>query len=598
MLSTSDLLARLAAAEALALRESARADKAERAARLQRLELVTHTALPNLTEQSRSPSSRSLPRHPLDHLTQLPPRSGVDGALPGFPTAAVEGAVCHAVLRAMRRVPRPSAASAHELELHHPYHQRLLSEIEVAARGFGCATLKAHAEARVADSAKRPDFAFTQRNEQQALHANLCALLEVKPGSRKGQSGAALAREGVAQAIGYLAQRQLACADLPTQGVALVSVGSARLWVVRIDFASAAVPVTLSEELPLLGGDDVDGGTPTAAAVGDDDNDDSHAPAIPAGLRALVRLLLACSDTALFGLQRVVLPLELGGGWENRGLLGSGGFADVVRLSSAAVGGGGGVEVAGKFVRLSAFDDYLQTEKDVLLTLGSHSVPNVPRVHQCEGADAPFLRVEGRSVLLTAPVGAPLSATFEPRSDASLRARRAARMLSQVRAALAGAHAAGYAHGDVRPSNIVGVAAGSSAVGEGDVDFVLIDWGLAAPVAHPPRRKRVCGERAYMSERMLLLAHASQPSPSLAATPDDDLEAAMWAFFAAVEGSCARAPWDQGDFFLPLEVVAGRREWVREHAAALHAAAVELPEEDLRASLAGAIGRYSEPLPA
>ena len=391
-----------------------------------------------------------------------------------------------------------------------------------------------------------------------------------------------------------------------------MSVGGACLWVVRIDFAAPTAPVTLSEELPLL--DSNDDAAASAAAGGGGD------AVIPAGLRALVRTLLACGDdTAPFGLHGVSLPRELGDGWENRGLLGSGGFADVIRLcATGGGGGGGGEEVAGKFVRLAKFNELLETETKALLALGALGVPHVPRVRQCAGAAAPCLLAGGRSILLTSPVGARLSVAFGATRDAQPRARLAARLLSHVRAALAGAHAAGLAHGDVRPSNIVAVMGGSGGAGggggaapgdggdgggdggggsAGGVTFVLIDWGLATPTVRPPIVEKLRGEPAFMSERLLLLDPTSKPPPSFAATKDDDLEAAMWAYFAAVEDSCARPPWGHGDFFGRRDLVVGRREWVREHAVALHAAAVELPEAQLQTELRGAIERYAAPLP-
>ena len=99
---------------------------AERAGRLQRLESLRPTALPNVSKSERSRSSSLSLQYPLKFFTQLPPRSGVDGALPGFPTAELEGAVCRAALHAMRNERRPTAPAS-ELALHHPYHMRLLA---------------------------------------------------------------------------------------------------------------------------------------------------------------------------------------------------------------------------------------------------------------------------------------------------------------------------------------------------------------------------------------------------------------------------------------------------------------------------------------
>lgn len=530
-----------------AKKEKERADREARLRRLENLRDLHMTSIPALQPGSRVSSSVA---SQVASFTQLPVDAG-DGlatVLSHIPALAAEEGICHDVVVAMSSVARPDA-SADEVAAHHPFGKRVIDCIEVAARKRGCDSLKGHAEASL--DTRRPDISFTRRVEQRVLPSNLCTLVEMKAGSRGKQNPHSLMREAVSQVINYLTLRQLSCDDVPTVGVGCAIVGSNTVLIVRMDFADAGVPITVTQPLALL---------PSAPAdVGDD------VTLLP-GLRALVRLL-TCTDAAVHGLGPLARP-ETPPGYEFVRLLGSGGFADVALLKT-----GDGVEVAAKYMRVEnegAVRMYLRAEQRVLDALAGACARHIPRVHHF-GGEQLYVR-DGRHVLLLQPVGRPLSEALPSDLEAGARYVLAGHLLQHVCTALAAAHGKGITHGDVRPINVVA----TPGLG-GGWDFVLIDWGLATGGGVATRPK-LHGDRAFMSERLI-----SEGAKGVAVEEDDDKEAALWTFFAFALGfGSGSAPWGGATFLEAMGLKQVRRAWVLDNVLQLEAACDAITDATLR----------------
>ena len=400
---------------------------------------------------------------------------------------------------------------------------------------------------------KEPDFAFTLPSEQRRLHANTCFLLEVKGTERAGISRSQLLREGVAQAIRYLAQRQEALSDMPSCGIACVSSGAVGLLIIHINFEDDRMPVTISNELYLL---------------------PRPEDRVPDGLRALVRLLHTV-DVTPFGLK--ALSFEPAPPYRVLQMLGVGGFATVEQITSESTGS----VMACKWLR-HADAAVLRHERDVLDGLARVEVPFVPRVCSAEGDGGIITNADGtRNALLLMPVGISCRDALKASVD---RVKLAVAALEHVWRALCAAHAAQYTHGDVRPSNIIETVS-STVPGAGAM--CLIDWGLAQRLGQRYEKREMHGVPAFMSARRLNLL-LSGTKGKWQPEAEDDLQAAVLTFFALVSTDDGHAPWP--DWTFPASsLVRERAVWITQHASMLRAAAEHITLPEAQAAVIAAI---------
>lgn len=466
----------------------------------------------------------------------------LDGFSKSLPVAALpvpplddEEAISVSALSMMETV-TPPAGKAKEIKDYHPHMKTLLQSIAAAAREVAASAgdhhpertmLRPFHESRAVDGtdAKHPDFSFTAAHEQQRGHANTCMVMEVKPKSREGKEQAAVARQAVAGCIRYLAQRQEACNDLLTRGIACAVVGAVNLLVVYINFSDDAMPVCVTDPLDLT---------------------------TLEGLRILVRLLCARDSLTVFGLSPVVFQVsELDAPQFAHlppTLLGSGGFSNVVQLTQAI----SGMRVACKFARIDAASGgaALDWERYVLEQLNGdgNAVPFVPRVVQHEL----LLDTTGKRGLLLTPVGRPLWS--EASDDLEERRAIAVLVLSSLCAALTAASSCGYLHGDVRPSNVILVDED-----DGSKSACLIDWGLAVQTG--ASQESMFGELAFFSDNKLQVT----PGSPWTSTLSDDLDAAVFTFLAILASKHCSAPWPCHFWQTPKDVIQERAEWIVEH---------------------------------
>lgn len=301
------------------------------------------------------------------------------------------------------------------------------------------------------------------------------------------------------------------------------------------------MPVTVSSELELVSKVESSG---LAAA----------SPAVPDGLRALVRLLHAV-DVTPFGL--APLSFVPAPPYHVHHLLGVGGFAAVAHVSSED----SGTVMACKWLR-HADAAVLRHERDVLDGLARAGVPCVPHVCTAEGEGGIIPNVDGtRHALLLTPVGRTCQQALQAAPD---RVTFAVRALEDVWEALRAAHAAGYTHGDVRPSNIIETARGGG-------PLFLIDWGHAQRLGERYEKRDMHGVPAFMSARRLNLL-LSDAKVKWGPDAGDDREAAVLTFFSLVSTDDGHAPWT--DWAFPATSLVGERaDWIAQHAVMLRAKA-------------------------
>lgn len=255
--------------------------------------------------------------------------------------------------------------------------------------------------------------------------------------------------------------------------------------------------------------------------------------------------------------------------------LGNGGSSDVYTLGGAEAGGSGGdaqqgglmpwgKEVGAVAVKVprarapSALQQYAREAEalaELLPTAAAQSglVPRLvrrgyiapsPEQPSSGGGNRPLSGPEA-SVLLLAPVGTSLEAAL--RADLSRRRRPAAarraladRVAADVLSALRDAHALRIAHCDVRPQNVVVVAAASGAVaaertarGRGPGRRAsLVDWGLSESFGDTV----VCtGVEAYAALEAVFVTRGADPkssAPFVRAGRHVDLAAVAFLWFS------------------------------------------------------------------
>ena len=320
--------------------------------------------------------------------------------------------------------------------------------------------------------------------------------------------------------------------------------------------------------------------------------------AVPEGFTALVRLLSASpAELCELAVPPADLSLSVAGAplhVEDR--LGTGGFTNV--YATCFEGAAAVVKCALVGGRTPAARAGLAREASVLRALNDAGCPCVPRLLAVGdalsvtpgsgGGARPPRAAPSAPCLVLAPRGVPLcmfAVTLESDAARLALARRVARGALR---ALRGAHAAGFVHGDVRPSNLVLLADGD---GDGDGDGVqLVDWGAAKPLGE--RGSSRWGTLPFVSDDVALCF--SPPEPGLDQRPEDaaweaapatDLEPVAYLFAAvALCGAAACVPgWHDPlratpRVSLPLpppggpaDMVAARGAFLRDHAAQLGA---------------------------
>ena len=283
-------------------------------------------------------------------------------------------------------------------------------------------------------------------------------------------------------------------------------------------------------------------------------------PPCPSGLVALARLLLAPSaqlcgvrDTLRSSIvldgRNWVLPLEE--------RIGSGGFCDVYSATLE------GVRVAVKVGRTAKVS--LEEEVACMTALGGRG---------------PLPRLVGRSfdaatrrttALVLSPLGTPLTEVRKACTSPHQCADLAWRVARGVLAALRTAHAAGWLHCDVRPSNVVLV----------EEEVVLVDWGLSVK-RDGTVRMGVCGVEAFVADDVL--ESCAQPMRHWSPSVEHDLVAVGYTY-AALWGGDAEClpPWAHRGR-AAHHVLAQRTAWMAEQAddsvvRRFLAVVVEAPEE-------------------
>ena len=242
---------------------------------------------------------------------------------------------------------------------------------------------------------------------------------------------------------------------------------------------------------------------------------------------------------------------------------------------------------------IHALDDLaragLAREATVLRALNAASCPAVPQLLAADdvsaastptlpGAKAARAQPRAVSFLVLAPRGAPLCTLAAATSSDEERLVLARRVVVDVLRALGGAHAAGFVHGDVRPSNVVlDTAAGGGAR--------LVDWGAARGLGESGASR--WGTLPFVADKVALcftveLDEEVEPA-TWTAEPATDLEAVAYLFAAVVlcgEAACAPGWHDPlratrrlspplPPAATPADMVAARHQFLDDHAAQL-----------------------------
>jgi hypothetical protein len=332
--------------------------------------------------------------------------------------------------------------------------------------------LKVLSERVVSPLSARPDHVVVRERDASAELSNSLIVFEDTPPEANDaakSTSSEKVRQGTLDAVGYVISRvehlrnTFPSADTWTAFAVFTNGRSVRVFRVWMETSADGVVTTgvlATPLLPLSGG-----------AAGE----------VPEGFAALVRLLSA-SPAQLCELaippwdvcMRVAgAPLQL----EER--LGTGGFTNVYAASFEGVAAV--VKCAHVGGRTPLARAGLAREASILRALNAARCPGVPQFlaeGDLSASPAPPGTKAARALpsavpfLVLAPRGAPLCALAAATRSDEERLALAHRVAADVLRALRGAHAAGFVHGDVRPSNVVLDAAGGGGA-------QLVDWGAA-----------------------------------------------------------------------------------------------------------------------
>lgn len=486
-----------------------------------------------------TPSSASASR-----VSSLIPTVDDEKTLRGFVPHAKEDAICAAAwVKVQELIADAPTHEDDENTVVHPFMHRVFSAVVEAASAEGIACNKGFHEYSAADSDGRVDWVFTQPHEQRHCALNKCFFVEAKAISTWRTNGKValttpvLLRAALAQVMVRLAKRHEDAGEATRHGIG-VAFNGVDIVLLRIDFeddgTDTVYPCFTTQTGKLL----------VAAPDG----------SCPQGLRWLVRLMIE-HDVTCFGLPRdgdFELPASEPYTFER--MLGEGGFGKVSEVRAE------GRAFALKSMRFDGAEAKLEHEQRVLEGLKHAAVPRVPvLVKAVTGAN-------GRLGLLMTPVGQPLLARLAAVEDAAARQRLAEAVLAQAYATLVVAHARGFIHGDIRPSNLILVPGAVDEGGAAPDDVYLVDWGLADDAASalvPRKRKELHGVRAFMADEQVRCTDLP-PSDMWRPKPAHDLHALLYTYAAIAGHARAEPPWGCG-FLGPAAtetLIAQRRAWV------------------------------------
>jgi hypothetical protein len=433
-----------------------------------------------------------------------------------------------------------------------------------------------------------PDFVLTGARDAMPSTFGALVIVEVKlPGGIK--AAAYQVRAAMRRRVAQLCREADACGEALEDAATVFGVGTDGAHVVLARMSSGAprdgesfagaipCPVRETPPLPLFHLWDLRQPPPAKLAVGPP----------PAGFTALLRL---CGEPSLLGgggraLTSLHVRLQSGGGpflASPRTLtitltsrVGTGGTSDVYSCDNASGNRGGPLAVkVARFSTERVAREFFAERAALLALRGVAAAGLVPEVlAHGERADmAP--RSSGVAtlswpVLLVSPLGEPLEAWVAKRARAAERAvvamggeaaaaaaaAAAARIAAadavvhRVLDALAAAHAAGWVHCDVRPSNVV-VAEPHGAC--------LVDWGAALQLGAAFSDR---GVPAFSDARVF-------SARGVTARPHVDALAALYMWLAVALGQRCTAPWlVPGDGDEPItsdeSLFLARESWLR-----------------------------------
>jgi hypothetical protein len=450
---------------------------------------------------------------------------------------------------------------------------------------------KVMSEKVLAPSTAKPDHVVVLERDVFADLSNSIIIIEDKP--REDEVAASLdtdtVKRGALEAIGYIISRvehqhdRFEHASMWTAFAVFTNGLSVRIFCVSLDASGGTGTESSILATPLL---------PLFHAVAPSDAARDAAP--PAGFAALARLL-AASPAQLGDLAMAPssLALRLNGALlqlDER--LGTGGFTDVYACRLE------GEEVVVKCAQLGARTRVehagLHGEAATLRALNAAGCPSVPCLVAAGEPPPPLPRARFPPLavpfLVLSPRGEPLCAHACTLDTAEERLALARRVVRDVLRALRGAHAAGYIHGDVRPSNVVLNARTDGAL--------LVDWGAALPLNEKSTRTVRLGTLAFACDAVALCFEPTstsmrqrdtKPVVPYAAVPAVDLEPVAYLFAAVALGgerACAplwhdqlRAPSEGGTkprrsppaplLSSAADAVAARAKWLEAHLGAL-----------------------------
>lgn len=510
-------------AEARAQAEAALA--AERTlSKLNELALITRTTqLRTLLEDAANDAAQVLRVLPVQYLTEL---------LPGAPPEVLE-----AVQRL--RLSSPPPEEAREVEGAQSVHAWLegVFSCVLACVPHPPRWKLVHHPAVLSCKGSVPDWVLVDAHDA-VDWATVSVFIEAKPLRSGSKHEEALLLEGAAQGVRYAAtalRAQYAAAPGPHRRRAVVLVVNTRRIVVRVVSLTVAgldsrIEVHELAELPWL--DAANAGTGTSATT---------------GVTMLAHVFAACREdvSGAHPLPKTLdIPAEADGvnsGVASRKLelqcrVGVGGHCDV--YASSLDGRPVAVKLARAFLdeqRAARTRDMVAHEVSVLQQLAPDSTSRLPRF-----LAAVFGVLHPHAFIVMEPLGTPLPlyrSTFAS-NDGSDRAIRSARRsveqlarsaVADILLALQFSHVRGWAHADVRPSNVIWCH---------DKQCVLVDWGVAMPTG--TCCKGFVGHVFFACDAALLCA--ARKMPHWWVSPATDVECAAYVGAALVSGTAACEP--------------------------------------------------------